>query len=135
MLAADVVDHQLSGYLDRSGISQQFGTYERILVCVTPRANVQEMIDLARIVAERFHGELIVAYVSQPQISPADQATLDQKLAIAKAAGARIEILDGDDPVDALLEFARSGVSPNSSSDIPSAPESGRVCGAVRSID
>src|ERR1039457_5621741 len=47
-------------------------------VCVTPRANVQEMIDLARIVAERFHGELIVAYVSQPQISPADQATLDQ---------------------------------------------------------
>jgi two-component system sensor histidine kinase KdpD len=102
------VDHQLSGYLGPNGISQQFGTQERILVCVTPRANVQEMIDLGRIVAERFHGELIAAYVSQPQISPADQATLDQKLAIAKAAGARIEILDGDDPVDALLEFARS---------------------------
>ena len=108
VLAADVVDHQLSGYLDRSGISQQFGTHERILVCVTPRANVQEMIDLARIVAERFHGELIVAFVSQPQISPADQATLDQKLAVAQAAGARVEILDGEDPVDTILEFARS---------------------------
>ena len=108
VLAADVVDHQLSDYLDRHGIRQQFGAHERILVCITPRANVREMIEIARTIAERFHGELIVAYVNQPQISPEDQSTLDQKLAIAQAAGARIEILDGDDPVDTLLEFARS---------------------------
>lgn len=108
VLAADVVDHQLSHYLDCHGIHQQFGAHERILVCITPRANVNEMIDVARTIADRFHGELIVAYVNQPQISAADQATLDEKIALAQAAGARIEILDGDDPVDTLLEFARS---------------------------
>jgi len=108
LLAADVVDQQLSDYLERHGIRQDFGTQERILVCMTPRANIQEMIDTARIIADRFHGELIVAYVNQPEISPDDQATLQEKLAIARTAGARIEILDGEDPVDTLLEFARS---------------------------
>lgn len=108
VLAADVVDHQLADYLERQGIRQQFGALERILVCITPRANVKEMIETAQVIAERFHGELIVAYVNQPQISASDQATLDEKLAIAQAAQARVEILDGDDPIDTLLEFARS---------------------------
>lgn len=108
VLTADVVDHQLTDYLQRHGIRQQFGTVERILVCITPRANVHEMIETAQTVAERFHGELIVAYVNQPQISAADQAILDEKLEFAQAAGARVEILDGEDPVDTLLEFARS---------------------------
>jgi two-component system sensor histidine kinase KdpD len=108
VLAADVVDHQLNHYLECHGIHQHYGAHERILVCITPRANVHEMIEMARIIAERFHGELIVAYVSQPQISPADQATLEQKLALAEAAGARIDILDGADPIDTILDFARA---------------------------
>lgn len=108
ILAADVVERQLSAYLERHGLRPQFGTHERILVCITPRANVQEMLETGRIIAEKFHGELIVAYVSQPHISAADQAILDEKLAIARAVGARIEILDGEDVVETLLDFARS---------------------------
>jgi two-component system, OmpR family, sensor histidine kinase KdpD len=108
VLAADVVDHQLSEYLDCHGIKQQFGAHERILVCITPRANLRAMLENAQITAERFHGELIVAYVKQPGISAEDQAALDARLAIANAAGAHIEILEGDDPAATLLEFARS---------------------------
>ena len=108
LLTADVVDHQLSEYLERHGIRQHFGAHERILVCVTPRANMQEMIDTARIVAQKFHAELLVAYVKQPSLSPEDQAALDARLAIAIAAGAHIEILEGGDPADTILEFARS---------------------------
>lgn len=108
VLAADVVDHQLSEYLECHGIQQQFGAHERILVCITPRANMQEMMEMAQIIAHRFHGELIVAYVHQPHISSDDQAALDAKLAIASAAGAHIEILEGDDPANALLDFAKS---------------------------
>ena len=108
VLAADVVDHQLNEYLECHGLKQQFGANERILVCITPRANLQEMMEIAQIVTQRFHGELIVAYVHQPHISSEDQAALDARLAIARAAGAHIEILEGDDPADALLEFARS---------------------------
>jgi two-component system sensor histidine kinase KdpD len=108
ILAADVVDHQLNDYLERHGIRQHFGAHERILVCVTPRANLQGMLEEAQVVAERFHGELIVAYVRQSNISAEDQSALDARLAIASAAGAHIEILEGDDPAQTLLEFARS---------------------------
>jgi two-component system, OmpR family, sensor histidine kinase KdpD len=107
-VAADVVEYQLSEYLERHGIRQQFGAHERILVCITPRANVQAMLAEAQIVAGRFRGELIAAYVKQPTISAEDQAALDTRLALAKAAGARIEILEGYDPGSALLDFARS---------------------------
>jgi two-component system, OmpR family, sensor histidine kinase KdpD len=108
VVTADVVDYQLNEYLERHGISQHFGAHERILVCVTPRANMQEMMEIAQIVAKRFHGELIVAYVKQANISPADQSALDVRLAIANAAGAHIEVLEGSDPADTLLTFARS---------------------------
>jgi two-component system sensor histidine kinase KdpD len=107
-MAADVVEHQLNDYLERHGIQQHFGSHERILVCITPRANVQDMLEEARIVAGRFHAELIAAYVKQPDISEEDQAALETRLALAKAAGARIEILEGADPGQALLDFARS---------------------------
>jgi two-component system, OmpR family, sensor histidine kinase KdpD len=108
VLAAEVVDHQLSGCLERFRIAQRFSAQERILVCITPRSNAREMIEIARAIADKFHAELIVAYVRQPHISERDQAALDERLAIARAAGARIEILDGEDPVDAILRFAES---------------------------
>ena len=108
VVTADVVEHQLNEYLECHGIKQQFGAHERILVCITPRANLQEMMETAQIVAKRFHGELIVAYVRQPNISPADQSALDARLAIANAVGAHVEVLQGDDPAETLLEFARS---------------------------
>jgi two-component system sensor histidine kinase KdpD len=108
VFAADVVDYQLNEYLECHGIHQHFGTNERILVCVTPRANLQEMIEEAHIVADKFHGEFIAAYVRQPHLSPEDQAAIDARLALAREAGARIEILQGDDPADAILEFSRS---------------------------
>ncbi|MFB3779169.1 MAG: hypothetical protein ACE141_16245 [Bryobacteraceae bacterium] len=106
VLAADVVDGQLADYLARHGIDQQLCAQERAMVCLTPRANAREMLESARLVTEKFHGELIAAYVNQPDLSAADQAALDEKLAAARAAGAQIEILNGDDPVDALLSFA-----------------------------
>jgi two-component system sensor histidine kinase KdpD len=112
VLTADVVDHELRRYLATHGIQQQFGAHERILVCITPRANVKAMLEPARAIAERFHGELIAAYVHQPEISAADKAALDEKLAVARHAGAAVEILDGEDAVNAILDFAnRRGIT------------------------
>jgi two-component system sensor histidine kinase KdpD len=108
VVAADVVDHQLLDYLERHGIEQHPGARERILVCVTPRANVRAMMETAHVIAARFHADLTAAYVKQARISAADQAVLEEKLAIARAADAEIEILEGDDPVAAILDFARS---------------------------
>ncbi len=107
LLAADVVDRQLEAYLQRNGITQTFGAQERILVCVTPRANAAAMIESGRRNADRFHGDLTVAYVLQPELSAEDQAALDRNLAIARAAQAHVEILEGEDPVDAIMTLAR----------------------------
>ncbi len=106
LLAADVVDGQLETYLQRHGITQTFGAQERILVCITPRANAEAMIASGKRNAERFHGDLTVAYVSQPEISAADQTALDRNLAIARTANARVEMLDGEDAIDTILQFA-----------------------------
>lgn len=108
VIAADVVDFQLSQYLENHGIQQRFGAHERILVCITPRANLEEMLEEARIVADRFHGDLVVAYVKQHEISPVDQTALASKLAQARGAGAQIEVLEGDDPAETLLQYAKS---------------------------
>jgi two-component system sensor histidine kinase KdpD len=107
VLAAEVVDHQLNEYLECHGIRHSIGAQERILVCITPRANAGAMMETARAIAERFHGELIAAYVNQPEISPAARAALEERLAVARENGARVEILNGEDPVEAILEFAR----------------------------
>jgi len=106
LFAADVVDRQLEAYLQRTGTPQTFGAQERIMVCITPRANAGPMIASGRRNADRFHGDLTVAYVRQPEISAADQAALDKNLEIARAAGAHIEILDGEDAIGTILKFA-----------------------------
>jgi two-component system sensor histidine kinase KdpD len=108
VLAADVVDCQLSDYLEKHGIKQIFGPQERILVCITPRGNAGEMMETARMIAESFHAEMTVAYVKQGDLSAADQAALEEKLSLAKSVKAQIEILNGEDVVDTILDFATS---------------------------
>ncbi len=106
VLAADVVDHQLEEYLHHQGSSQVYGTHERILVCVTPRSSAKEMIHRARRQADRFHGDLYVVYVEQDNLNEADKALIRENLDYAHEAKARVELLTGDDPVGAILDFA-----------------------------
>ncbi len=56
----------------------------------------------------RFYREAIAVNVDQPEISSVERAAVDEKLSLARAAGTRVEILHGRDPVDAILEFARA---------------------------
>jgi two-component system sensor histidine kinase KdpD len=112
VLAAEVVDAKLAAYLKQHGIEQSYGAQERILVCITPRSNAGLMIGRGRRQADRFHGDLFVAYVEQPDLSPVDQATLERNLAAARTANAQIAILQGADPVAAILQFAaREGIT------------------------
>lgn len=108
VLAADVVDQQLTAYLESHGIRQQFSTQERILVCLTADSNVREMLETAQLIARRSYGELIAINVDQPEISSVERAAVDEKLSIARTAGLRVEILHGRDPVEAIVDFARS---------------------------
>jgi two-component system sensor histidine kinase KdpD len=108
LLTADIVDRQLEAYLAAQGIDQTWGAQERILVCLTPRANAARMIASGRRNAERFHGDLFVAYVEQPDLKDTDRAAIDASLALARQAGAHVEVLDDEDPIEALVHFARA---------------------------
>jgi two-component system, OmpR family, sensor histidine kinase KdpD len=106
LLAAEVVDYQLEEYLRRRGIEHHYGTWERVLVCITPRSSARVMIYRGRRQADRFHGELHVMYVEQEEMSLADQSRIREYLSYAKELQANIEVVRADDPVRAILRFA-----------------------------
>ncbi len=107
LLAADVVDKQLERYLARHGIEQTWGTQERILVCLTPRTDITRIIETGARNRDRFHGELVVTYGNKPDWTPADKQRLQQGLELARQKGAEVVELDAEDPVDAVVRFAR----------------------------
>jgi two-component system sensor histidine kinase KdpD len=112
LLAADVVDHQLESYMRLNGVHASWGTQERILVCMTPRANAARMLASGRRNADRFHGELMAVYVKQDNLTEDDRLALDRNITLARAQEANIEILEGKDPVGAILDYAhRHGVT------------------------
>ena len=108
LVAAEVVETELRDYLRTHQIEEIWGTQERILVGITPRSDARPILESGRRNADRFHGELFVAYVRQPELSSQDEASLEKNLAIARELAATIEVLEGyRDPVRALITFAR----------------------------
>ncbi|HEY7534012.1 MAG TPA: universal stress protein [Nitrospiraceae bacterium] len=107
LVAAEVVESELRDYLEAHGIVENWGIQERILVGITPRSDARPILESGRRNADRFHGELLVAYVRQPDLSPQDQVSLDKNLGIARELEASVLVLDGRDPVRALIDCAR----------------------------
>src|SRR5262245_21035713 len=108
LVAAEVVEAELRAYLHSHHIEEIWGTQERILVGITPRSDARPILESGRRNADRFHGELFVAYVKQPDLSPEDEAALERNLVIAREMNATIRMLDSHhDPARTLVTFAR----------------------------
>jgi two-component system sensor histidine kinase KdpD len=107
LLTAEVVERQLEAYLQRQGIQSTWGTQERILVCMTPRANAATMLAAARRNVDQFHGELFAIYVSQPNLTDEDRLANDRNATLARAQQAQLAVLEGRDPVATILDYAR----------------------------
>jgi two-component system sensor histidine kinase KdpD len=108
LLAADVVETQLQGYLDEHGVASRWGAQERLVVCLTPRSNAADMLRSGRRNAERFHGALLAAYVDQGDLGPQDRERLDANLTLARELGAEVHCLKGTDFVSTILDFAHA---------------------------
>jgi two-component system sensor histidine kinase KdpD len=108
LLTADTVDRQLEQYLALHGIQSTWGTQERILVAMTPRANAAKMLASGRRNADRFHGELFAIYVMQQGLTPEDQMALDRNIMLARAQQAHVETLTGKDAIATILDWART---------------------------
>src|SRR5262245_50494794 len=108
LVAAEVVEAELRAYLHAHRIEEIWGTQERILVGITPRSDARPILESGRRNADRFHGELFVAYVRQPNLSSEDEAALQKNLTIAREAGATVRVLEGHrDAARALITFSR----------------------------
>ena len=108
VFSADVIDAELQQYLQTHGIEQPWGTNERFLVCLTPQANFERMIATARRNAQRFHCDVLAIYVRQPSLSEGERKSLEEGLEKARSEGARVEVVEGEDPVETILQYARS---------------------------
>jgi two-component system, OmpR family, sensor histidine kinase KdpD len=108
LLAAEVVEGELRHYLHSHHIEEIWGTQERILVGITPRSDARPILESGRRNADRFHGELFVAYVRQPELSAQDEAALQANLKIAREMGASVKVLESHrDPARALITLAQ----------------------------
>jgi two-component system sensor histidine kinase KdpD len=107
LLAAEIVDKQLERYLARQGIEQLWGTQERILVWLSPGADTARMLASGVRNRDRFHGELIAAYIDRPDWSAEQRRKIEAGLRLAREKGAETVELDGKDPVEMLLRYAR----------------------------
>jgi len=108
VLTAEVIDAGLQRYLHEHGMEQTWGAHERLLICLTPRANFDRMIATARKNASRFHCDMLAVYVKQPNLSEADRKSLERGLEKARSEGAQVEVLVGDDPIETIVQYARS---------------------------
>jgi two-component system sensor histidine kinase KdpD len=108
LLTADLVDRQLETYLRQNGVPYSWGTQERILVCMTPRANAARMLASGRRNADRFHGELFALYVVQKHLTADDRTALERNIMLARAQSAHVDTVHGGDPVRTILEYAHA---------------------------
>lgn len=108
VLSADVIEAGLQRYLKSHGMEQSWGMHERFLICLTPRANSEKMIASAKRSAARFHCDVLAVYVHQKGLSSADSKQLEDALDKAKTGGLQVEVLNGDDPVTSIVQYARA---------------------------
>lgn len=108
LLTADVVDRQLESYLRLHALQSSWGTQERILVAMTPRANAARMLASGRRNVDRFHGELFAIYVVQENLTDEDRMALERNVVLAQAQGAHIATVEGKDPIKTILDYARA---------------------------
>jgi two-component system, OmpR family, sensor histidine kinase KdpD len=108
VLSADVIDAGLRRYLRTHGMEAPWGMHEHFLICLTPRANYERMVATAKRNASRFHCEMLAVYVRKSDLPEEDRKSLEEGLAKAREAGAHVEVLEGEDPVDTIVKYARS---------------------------
>ena len=77
------------------------------MVCLSPRADGERMIETGARNRDRFHGEMVAAHLNRPDWSPEQRHRVDQDVSHARKRGAEVVELDGEDSVDTILRFAR----------------------------
>jgi two-component system, OmpR family, sensor histidine kinase KdpD len=105
---ADQTEEQLLEYLRGQSKDIVWDTHERILVGVTTAPGTDAIIRRASRLANRVKGDLHVVTVSSPKPGRAtSEGWMDPLRRLATDVEAEWHEIHGDDPANALIEFAR----------------------------
>lgn len=141
--AADRVDEALLRYREERGIQEPWATRERVLVTLSGGPEGETLIRRGeRIASRRAGGEMLAVHVmSGDGLVTASPQLLDRQRALVESLGGSYHTLVGDEPAEAVLDFARQAnatehppcwpgsaplPSPRSVSPRPSSPRSSR---------
>jgi len=84
---------------------------ERLLLVIEPHPACAALIRRGRRVADYLQAECFAVYVSAKpgdgNLSPEERATLEQQLNFARGLRIETRVVEGDDPAEALVTFAR----------------------------
>ncbi len=109
--AAQTVDDQLNLAMKRAGVEGPWAAGERILVLIGPDAMAGPLVRAGRRLSDMMmDAPWTVAHVERPNRAapdPARSAHLAEALKLAEQLGGASVVLNGDDLVGAVLEYAR----------------------------
>ncbi|WP_416959277.1 universal stress protein [Streptomyces sp. Agncl-13] len=107
--AADRVEEALLHYRDEQGIQEPWATRERVLVALPGGPEGETLIRRGERIASRgAGGELLAVHVmSGDGLVPASPHLLDRQRALVESFGGSYHTVVGDDPAQAVLDFAR----------------------------
>lgn len=108
LLVADVIEAQLLRYMDRHGIQHAWGAQERILLCLEAHTKAKRLLESGKRNADRSHGQLFALHVEEKEPNREDKELLEQHLDLAKRLGAEIHLVRSSDPIEAIIDFART---------------------------
>jgi two-component system sensor histidine kinase KdpD len=105
---ADETEEELLEYLRRAHTDVVWDTAERFAAAVTTAPGADAIIRRAARMAARNKADLQVVHVNSSEGSrPSDDSRLEYLRQVASDVGATWHEIDGDDPVGAIVDFAR----------------------------
>lgn len=107
---AERVDAQMREYRNAQGIEQTWAITDQLLVAVSPSPYSAKLVRAARRMAGSLHAHWYAVYVEPPRTRPLPKAMaerLARNLDLADQLGAEVITLNGENPTEEILRFAR----------------------------
>lgn len=108
---AERVDAQMREYREAQGIEQTWAINDQLLVAVGPSPYSARLVRAARRMSSSLHARWYAVYVEPRSARPMPQAMaqrLAKNLDLAEQLGAEVVTLNGEDPTEEILRFARA---------------------------
>lgn len=105
--AAERVDDDVNGYMQKRAIEGPWQVTQRLLVAVGPSPTSAPLVRATRRLAESLSAEWWAVSVRSGALSPAAEASVTAHLELAESLGARTEVISGPSMPAAVMRFAR----------------------------